>query len=397
MVLFFLVGPVYALEPDQILVIANSDIAESVKLAEYYCTKRDVPEKNILNLSLGTNLTDSVSRENYNTKIADTIRDKLSETDFKGRIKCLLTTYGIPFKVGKRKPLKDKQQHLEKLKQSVQKQKNEIEKLNADNRNNSSAKKKLEQLQSQIDYITGQQTNASLDSELSMVLFDGYELYQWQVNKLKSEFGFYLHDGKTLMVARIDGPVFETAKTLIDKAVKAEKTGLKGIVYIDSRGIEDDNQPHSFGHFDQSLRDLAILIKLRTQLDVKQEQTGELFPPDSCPETALYCGWYSLKKYIDAFEFVDGAVGYHVASFEAADLRSSNSSQWCPAMLKNGITATLGAVDEPYLQAFPEPREFFLKLLDGHCLAEAYYMTKPFNSWQMLLIGDPLYKPFGDN
>ena len=98
----------------------------------------------------------------------------------------------------------------------------------------------------------------------------------------------------------------------------------------------------------------------------------------------------------DAFDFVDGAVGYHIASFEAIDLRDSTSSQWCPAMLTDGITATIGPVAEPYLTAFPKPHEFFEELIEGKCLVEAYYITKPFNSWQMLLVGDPLYKPFGN-
>jgi len=63
-------------------------------------------------------------------------------------------------------------------------------------------------------------------------------------------------------------------------------------------------------------------------------------------------------------------------------------------MLKDGIAATLGPVNEPYLHAFPDPRAFFGALFDGRCLVEAYYLTQPFNSWQMLLIGDPLYTPF---
>ena len=71
-----------------------------------------------------------------------------------------------------------------------------------------------------------------------------------------------------------------------------------------------------------------------------------------------------------------------------------NSTQWCPALLKHGITATLGPVAEPYLHAFPEPKAFFGALFDGHCLVEAYYLTQPFNSWQLVLIGDPLYRPF---
>ena len=70
------------------------------------------------------------------------------------------------------------------------------------------------------------------------------------------------------------------------------------------------------------------------------------------------------------------------------------SSQRRPAMLGDGITATLGSVNEPYLGAFPKPDEFFAELIRGKCLVEAWYRTKPYNSWQMLLIGDPLYTPF---
>ncbi|GAI81007.1 unnamed protein product, partial [marine sediment metagenome] len=170
-------------------------------------------------------------------------------------------------------------------------------------------------------------------------------------------------------------------------------TGLKGIAYIDSRGIKNEKS-NLYGFFDQSLRDLAILTRLRTAIPVKEERTPKLFAPGSCPQAAIYCGWYSLKKYVDAFDFVDGAVGYHIASFEAAGLRDPNSSNWCPAMLRDGITATLGAVNEPYLHTFPQPKPFFQELYKGACLVEAYYRTKPFNSWQLVLIGDPLYRPF---
>ena len=104
-----------------------------------------------------------------------------------------------------------------------------------------------------------------------------------------------------------------------------------------------------------------------------------------------------MRKYVDAFDFVDGAVGFHIASFEAVNLRDPNSSNWCPAMLVDGITATLGAVAEPYLQAFPQPKEFFEELYNGKCLVEAYYRTNPFNSWQLVLIGDPLYRPFKEH
>jgi uncharacterized protein (TIGR03790 family) len=195
----------------------------------------------------------------------------------------------------------------------------------------------------------------------------------------------------TLMVSRLDGPGEDIIKALVDKAISTEQNGLKGIAYFDSRGIFRKDQ---FGTYDQSLRDLAHLTKLRTDLSVELDETSALFLPGACPRTAVYCGWYSLKKYIDAFDFMDGAIGYHIASFEAVGLRDPNSSHWCPAMLADGITATLGPVAEPYLHSFPQPKEFFEELYNGKCLVEAYYHTNPFNSWQLILIGDPLYKPF---
>jgi uncharacterized protein (TIGR03790 family) len=388
---------VYALEPHEVLVIENSNIKASVRLAKYYCEKRGVPAGNILALPLGAALNDTITRDDYEKQLAEPIRKKLSDYEFAIKIRCLLTTYGVPIKVGKREPLKDQQDKLRQLEKMAEQVKNKIEQLKQNGAADTSSEAKdsqrhLAQLQSEIDLIIGKETNASVDSELSMVLYGNYELYRWQPNQLKDNLLSLFSN--TLMVSRLDGPSFEIAKGLIDKAIMAEKIGLTGIAYIDSRGIADDKNLYSLGHFDQSLRDLASLIRFRTKMAVKEEQTEKLFEPGACPQTAIYCGWYSLKKYIDAFDFVDGAVGYHISSLEAVDLRDPNSNQWCPAMLKDGITATLGAVDEPYLHSFPNPREFFLQLLNGRCLVEAYYDTNPFNSWQLVLIGDPMYTPF---
>jgi hypothetical protein len=64
-------------------------------------------------------------------------------------------------------------------------------------------------------------------------------------------------------------------------------------------------------------------------------------------------------------------------------------------MLEKGVAATIGPVGEPYVQAFPPPEIFFGLLIDGHLtLAECYALSNPFLSWKMVLIGDPLYRPF---
>ena len=56
-------GRVVALGPDEILAVANGDIAESVQIAQYYCEQRGVPDMNILALPLSANLKNSISRE----------------------------------------------------------------------------------------------------------------------------------------------------------------------------------------------------------------------------------------------------------------------------------------------------------------------------------------------
>lgn len=124
-------------------------------------------------------------------------------------------------------------------------------------------------------------------------------------------------------------------------------------------------------------------------LDEKQE----LFQPGDAPNAVIYCGWYSLSRYVDAFKWQPGAVGFHIASGECVSLKKNN--QWCRNILENGAAATLGPVGEPYLEAFPIPEFFFKLLADGrYTLVESYYLSLPYLSWKMILIGDPLYRPF---
>jgi uncharacterized protein (TIGR03790 family) len=386
-------GRVCALESNEILVIANNDIKESMLLAQYYCTQRGVPDKSILALPLGADLKDNISRSDYEKQLVEPVRRKFFNERLIGKIKCLLTIYGVPIKVAGRGILKNQENKLTEFDKLVKQEEKILDKLKqadlTDSVEYKQVNERLVRLQIAISHINGKETHASVDSELSMVLFDSYELYRWQPNMLKDD--LRSRNSVTLMVSRLDGPDYDIIKGLVDKAIIAENQGLKGIAYIDSRGIRRKDM---FGHYDRSLRNLAAYLRSETEIPVIEERAAKLFAPDTCPQTALYCGWYSLRKYIDAFDFVDGAIGYHIASFEAANIRDPNSSQWCPSMLMDGITATLGPVAEPYLHTFPEPREFFPRLYEGKCLVEAYYHTKPVNSWQMLLIGDPLYRPF---
>jgi uncharacterized protein (TIGR03790 family) len=244
------------------------------------------------------------------------------------------------------------------------------------------------------------ETYASFDSELTLIHFNAHPLLRWYPNLL--HYNLNQSAGQTappvLMVARLDGPDFEQVKKLVDTSIAIEKNGLAGKVYLDARGLADDKKPGSYGDYDQSLRELEKFLKQNTTVEVVLNNEDRLFQKGDCPNAALYCGWYSLANYVDAFEWRPGAVGYHMASGEAKTLRNTSSNVWCKRMLEDGVCATLGPVYEPYLTAFPRPLDFFPMLLAGrHTLAEVYARTSPFSSWTMVLIGDPLYNPYKNN
>lgn len=257
----------------------------------------------------------------------------------------------------------------------------------------------------QLKTVAKNESNSSFDSELSLVLWpdDDYQLLRWQPNYLRPEYdNSQLRDSyPTLMVARIDAPTLALAKGLIDTAIKIEKQGLEGKVYLDARGIGKLDQQNvsvgSYADYDRALLITAKGLQEQTNLDVTLDEKSDLFQPGQCPDAALYCGWYSLGKYIDAFDWAPGAVGYHLASGEATTLHKKESQVWCKRMLEDGICATIGPTYEPYLVAFPRPNEFFALLIQGELsLVECYYRTKPFNSWMMTLVGDPLYRPYAN-
>src|SRR5262249_7180882 len=140
---------------------------------------------------------------------------------------------------------------------------------------------------------------------------------------------------------------------------------------------------------------MARLLEKEAKLPVVLDDRPELFAPGSCPDCALYCGWYSLGTYVPSCRFAPGAVAYHVASSEAVTLRDKNTKQWCKNLLDNGVVATLGPVSEPYTIGFPKPAEFFGFLATGeYSLVECYWRTEMLASWMTVLVGDPLYNPY---
>jgi uncharacterized protein (TIGR03790 family) len=388
-----------AITADQLVIVANRTVPESQRLARYYLEKRSVPRQNLLLIE--TSREELIGRKEYEKEIAAPVRRFLLKNDPSGsRLACLVLFYGIPLRVGP--PLLDPSEKVRvlQLKEelSVLRVKNKTD-ADASPEQKKALRRDIARTEAEMLRVSRANEGASVDSELALVMETGYPLAGWIPNRF-----FLGYRGKgvpgmsrnALAVSRLDGPAEAVVTRMIDDSLFAEKNGLAGRAYFDARWPDPGSNKGltPYQAYDRAIHDAARLVKKSGKMPVVLDERPALFGPGGAPDAVLYCGWYSLARYVDAFTWVRGAVGFHVASAECTTLRNPASPVWCRKMLEKGAAATLGPVAEPYLQSFPEPVIFFGCLLEGKSLVEAYLLANPFWSWQMVLIGDPLYRPF---
>lgn len=252
------------------------------------------------------------------------------------------------------------------------------------------------------ELLSDESSDASVDSELSLLWWERGEYpVAWRhpnpfhhASRSSTKTG--TRELPVLMVSRLDAPTAELAMKLVDRAMEGEHLGLTGTIYLDAQGLPAKDSPDTYTKYDLSLQNLHTFIGEQSSYRSILENTKSRFErPGQAPDVALYAGWYRLRNYEDAFTFQPGAIGYHMASAEAVSLHQPGETGWCKNALEHGITATLGSVGEPYLDAFPEPLEFMVLLMTGqYSLVEAYYLSSRWVSWRMVLLGDPLYNPW---
>ncbi|UCD35326.1 MAG: TIGR03790 family protein [Nitrospiraceae bacterium] len=388
--------------PDEVAVVVNASSPDSLLIGDIYSRLRGVPLDHLI--AVFVQPQEHIGRKEYEDKIAVPVRKAIGMLSGQGkRIRCLVTTYGIPLRVGPVRPPSYAEDEIRKQEEALAEMKKRRSAIDSELKKDGSAqdslKKKRARLGAEISELNlklgalkGSDTAAAVDSELALVLSPDYPLAGWLPNPgyLPAR-GKVAQAGRVLMVSRLDGPTPELAQGLVRTAVKVEKQGLSGTFYLDARGLTGEG---SYGQFDEDIRRTARILSPGV-VPVVLDNRPALFGPGEAPSAALYCGWYSLAQYRDAFQWAEGAVGYHVASAEATSLHDQKGKYWVKSMIERGVIATLGPVSEPYLQSFPPPSLFFPLLMTGkYALAEVFAMTSPVLSWRMILVGDPLYNPF---
>jgi uncharacterized protein (TIGR03790 family) len=200
-----------------------------------------------------------------------------------------------------------------------------------------------------------------------------------------------------LLVARLDGPSLNIALGLVDKALQAERDGLWGRTYFDTRGLSKTETNYYLG--DEWILGAAEICR-ELGFETTVDKNPATFPADfPMSQVAIYCGWYdenvSGPFTLPKVEFMPGAFAYHLHSYSAATLRSTNQF-WAGPLLAKGATCTMGCVDEPYLSCTPNVAAFLARwIAGGFTFGEAAWAAQPVLSWQITVVGDPLYRPFG--
>ena len=382
LLLFLLSLPLVALAGgDEVVVVYNSRLPESRAVAEHYAQLRQVPSRQVLGFALTPEET--MSRADFTDSLQKPLAEKLEtlrlwkfgkvtipgksgnpdqiETRVvSSQIRYAVLCCGVPLKIGPALSLDEVSSKL----------------MSEQFRRNEAA------VDSELALLPEIKTKLPLTGPLPNPLYGCTN-----PAALNCTSGI-------LLVSRLDGPTTAIARSLVDKAIAAEKNGLWGRGYFDARGLAT-NDAYYLG--DQWILEGAEISR-RLGFEVETDTAGDTLPASfPMSHIALYAGWYTGEVNgpfsLPRVEFMPGAFAYHLHSYSADTLRSATRN-WCGPLLAKGATCTMGCVYEPYLQFTPNIAVFLQAFGQGYTFGEAAWASQNCLSWQTTVIGDPLYQPF---
>jgi uncharacterized protein (TIGR03790 family) len=370
-------------EADTVIVVYNSALPASKRLAEYYAKRRSIPTNQIFGLDLPTG--EIMTRREYLDRLETPLLRRLERAKLlsfasakktagkesgaetlpipvQTRIRYAVLCYGVPLKI------QNDPQLVEEA----------AEKFQSELRKNEAA------VDSELAWLPGKRSKLPVVGPLANPLFGA-----------TNQAGLHPTNG-ILMVARLDGPTVEIARGLIDKAIQAETEGLWGRAYFDARGLIMGATKVGDDWIKGGV-EVTRRLGFETILDNKDERFPASFPMS---QIAFYAGWYEYDGQVSGpftqpvVEFMPGAFAYHLHSFSAQSIRSPTQF-WVGPLLDKGATASMGCVYEPYLEFTPNIAVFFHRFAHlGFSFGEAAYASQRALSWQTTVVGDPLYRPF---
>ncbi|MEI6675035.1 MAG: TIGR03790 family protein [Verrucomicrobiota bacterium] len=357
------------LGPNEVAVVFNSAVPESAQLAKLYSETRKIPAANLIGLPMP--ITADISRTEYNATIQNPLRLEFEKRGFwqrakdpnqmlvpvSNKIRVLVTLRGVPLRItAEPKP-----------------------------------EPKPGEPKAGPTNPIADRDEAAVDSELAMFGVEGVPLMGVLDNKYFKHAQSISEANLPFMVltARIDGPSMATCERMLRDAVETEATGLWGRAYVDL----SNKYPMGDKWLEQIVVD-NLRVGIPTVVDRFSDTLPKNYP---MTEASLYYGWYDWNvsgPFLNPkFRFRKGAVAVHIHSFSAQQL-TNPAQNWSAPLLERGAAVTVGNVNEPYLELTHSLDILHQRLLAGHTWVEAAWMAMPVTSWQGIVLGDPLYRPF---
>jgi uncharacterized protein (TIGR03790 family) len=350
-----------------VLVIMNIESEDSKPLATRYAKARGVPAEQILSIRTGT--ADDIERRHYDLDIEIPIAEWLSKNTAQDRIHYIVLTKGVPLRIRGSGGLNG--------------------------------------------------TVASVDSELSLLYRKLLGVTVAPVGRVPNPYFHaeapivqakpFSHEFQdTFLVTRIDAFTLDSALRLIDRGASPVRQGK---IVLDRQGSAAGDRGGD-GWLSAAADTLLGAgfapddILLNTTSEVVRNQKPVLG----------YYSWGSNDPAIKTRRFDLGFVpGSIAAMYVSSDGRTfkqppetwtvgtwpdrsthfENSPQSLAGdLIEEGATGVAGHVAEPFLDATIRPQILFPAYVRGFNLAESFYLAMPFLSWQTVVVGDPLCRPF---
>jgi uncharacterized protein (TIGR03790 family) len=359
-------SPAFAQTAENVMVVINEASPESVRIGEYYVAKRNIPPENVTRLK--TAVADELDRAAYELSIEIPISETLMRHGTQDRIHYIVLTKGIPLRVRGTGGLEG--------------------------------------------------STASVDSELTLLyrrllgipiapagrIPNPYYLG----TRLPSEAQRFTHRAHDIyLVTRLDGFTVDDVVKLIDRGAAPQN---EGVFVLDQRAVLIGNRVGDEWLSSAADRLAADGLAARVQLERSTS-------PAAAANPALgYYSWGSNDASVSSrrvgVTFAPGALAGMFVSTDARTFKEPpaewNIGKWgrqtgyfegspqslTGDLIRAGVTGVSGHVAEPFLDGSARPQILFPAYVAGFNLAESFYLSIPYLSWQNIVIGDPLCAPF---
>ena len=367
LVAFFLLiaRGLHAQSGDNVLIVANDKVPGSVQIAERYAKVRHVPGDQLLRLSPPA--TEQITRTEFDRDLQTPIAKWLASRASQDRILYIVLTRGIPLRIA----------------------------------GTAGRTGTVASVDSELTLLYRRMTGITVST--SGPIANPYYAGAAGIETLKP----LTHRTQDIyMVTRLDGFSVKDALGLVDRGVSPSKDGR---ILLDAIPTTPARDPRMTWLDTAATRlreaGLGDRVVYETTSRALQNETGVLG----------YYSWGSNDPSLTArtpgLTFVPGALASMFLSSDARTFMPPPAS-WTPGrlngprdyagssqslsgdLIRSGATGVAGQVAEPYLDGAVRADILFPAYLAGFNLAEAFYFSTPYVSWQTVIVGDPLCAPF---